>query len=151
MFSWGRRSIRRSINVATKVSILRSKSPRRRRLSGSHPSFWLVPWFRRPARHRSKADDQTHTPNVLSQRSGDRGGRGSAIRARGVAWRREHGWRRSSAHSRPSATARPSTDGHACRLERCGARLAETTAGGQRIGASAADRVDGVMVDWICS
>ena len=41
-------------------------------------------------------------------------------------------------------------DGHACRLECCGARLAEATAGGQQIGASAATRVGGVMVDWVC-
>ena len=56
----------------------------------------------------------------------------------------------SSAHSGPSATARPATDDHACQIERCRARLAEMTAGGQQIGVSTADQVDGVVVNWIC-
>ena len=58
------------------------------------------------------------------------GGRGRSIRARGVAGLRQHGWCCSSAHIRPRATVKPSTDGHACWLERCGARLFGTTAGG---------------------
>ena len=100
---------------------------------------------------QSKEDDETHTPIVLSWQSGGRGGRGSYIRVRGVACRRDHGCRCSGAHTRPCATTKPSTDGYACRLKCYGARLFGTTVGGQQIGASASDRVDGVMVHYIGS
>ena len=116
IFSWCRRSTRRRINIATKVKLLRSKSWKRRHLSGRPPSFWPVRCFRRPVRYRLKEDDHTHTPNVMSWRSGELDSRCSSIRAWGAAWRREHRWCCSSARSRLSTTTRTSSDGHACWL-----------------------------------
>ena len=139
--SWGRRSTRQRINVATKLMLLHSKSQIHRRLSGWPPRFWLVRWFRRPVRCWSKEDDKTHTPIVLRWRSFDLGGRGSPIRARRDAWCREHGWRCSSIHSWPSTTTRPFADGHACPIIGYVGWLTKTTAGSQQIGASVAARV----------
>ena len=133
MFSRCRRSNSRHSSAAAMTAVGGLTSYLRMRKRGLHAGIWPVLRFRRSAGSRLKENDETHTPLVLSWRSGKRGGRGSSIRAQGVACRRKHGWSCSSTHSRPSAKARLSTDGHACRPKRCGARLFDTAAGGQQI------------------
>ena len=108
--------------------------------------IWLVRRFRRPARRQSKGDEQAHPSMVSLRRPGECGGRVSLICARGDAFdamscRAAHGSTCSSGHGHPAAAVRPFAGGHACRLKVRGGRLVISTAGGQRIGKSAAARV----------
>ena len=134
MFSRCQRSNSRHFSAAAMAAVGGLTSYLRIHKRGLHASIWPVLRFRRSAGSRLKEDDEAHTPLVLSWRSGKRGGRGSSIRAQGVACRRKHGWSCSSTHSRPSATTKPSTAGHVCPLIDRGARFAKTMVGASELG-----------------